>query len=169
MGNKIGKQQIQTTQTLNELIKKSNEQTACGPDCQKQKKIRDLKTKYESAKKNITKGPENLAEARKNYFVYAFGDKYNNDFNEKLYTKEANDKVKMMEKQHSENVKVIQKELSDGDKIIGPLLKMITSICHSIYGPAAKQCYDITSNTTAVIDYITHHNATYLCRQMHVC
>ena len=66
-------------------------------------------------------------------------------------------------------VKVIQKELSDGDKIIGPLLKMITSICHSIYGPAAKQCYDITSNTTAVIDYITHHNATYLCRQMHVC
>ena len=34
MGNKIGKQQIQTTQTLNELIKQSNEQTACGPDCQ---------------------------------------------------------------------------------------------------------------------------------------
>ena len=113
MGNKIGKQQIQTTQTLNELIKKSNEQTACGPDCQKQKKIRDLKTKYESAKKNITKGPENLAEARKNYFVYAFGDKYNNDFNEKLYTKEANDKVKMMEKQHSENVKEIQSLIDD--------------------------------------------------------
>ena len=30
MGNKIGKQQIKTTQTLNELIKQSNEQTACG-------------------------------------------------------------------------------------------------------------------------------------------
>ena len=66
-------------------------------------------------------------------------------------------------------VKIVQKELSDGDKIVGPLLKMISTICHNIYGPAAKQCYDITSNTTAVIDYITHHNATYLCKQMHAC
>ena len=66
-------------------------------------------------------------------------------------------------------VKVIQKELSEGDKIVGPLLNIISTICHAIYGPAAKQCYDITSNATAVIDYITHHNATYLCSQMHAC
>lgn len=66
-------------------------------------------------------------------------------------------------------VKIVQKELSEGDKIIGPLLKMISGICHSIYGPTAKQCYDITSNATAVINYITHHNATYLCEQIHIC
>lgn len=113
MGNKIGKQQIQTTQTLNELIKKSNEQTACGPDCQKEKKIKDLKSKYESAKKNLSQGPENLADARKNYFVFAFGDKYNNDFNEKLYTKEANVKVNNMKKQHNENVKEITSLIDD--------------------------------------------------------
>ena len=59
----------------------------------KEKKINDLKSKYESAKNNLSQGPENLAEARKNYFVYAFGDKYNNDYNEKLYTKQASDKV----------------------------------------------------------------------------
>ena len=66
-------------------------------------------------------------------------------------------------------VKVVQKELSEGDKIVGPLLKMISAICHAVYGPVAKQCYDITSNTSAIIDYITHHNATYLCEQMHIC
>lgn len=66
-------------------------------------------------------------------------------------------------------VKVVQKEISEGDKIVGPLLKIISGICHAIYGPSAKQCYDISSNTTALINYITHHNATYLCEQMHVC
>ena len=66
-------------------------------------------------------------------------------------------------------VTIVQKELSEGDKIIGPLLKMISGICHSIYGSTAKQCYDITSNATSVINYITHHNATYLCEQLRVC
>ena len=113
MGNKIGKQQIQTTQTLNELIKQSNEQTACGPDCQREKKISDLKSKYESTKNNLSQGPENLAEARKNYFVYAFGDKYNNDYNEKLYTKQASDKVNAMKKQHKEDVNEISSLIDD--------------------------------------------------------
>ena len=113
MGNKIGKQQIQTTKTLNELIKQSNEQTACGPDCQREKKITELKSKYESAKNNLSKGPENLAEARKNYFVYAFGNKYNNDYNEKLYTKQACDKVTSMKKQHKQDVKEISSLIDD--------------------------------------------------------
>ena len=113
MGNKIVKQQIQTTKSLNELIKKSNEQTACGPDCQKEKKTQDLKSKYDSARQNLSQGPENLAESRKNYFVYAFGDKYNNDYNEQLYTKEANDKVNTMKKQHSEDVNEITSLIHD--------------------------------------------------------
>ena len=113
MGNKSGKQQIQTTKSLNELIKKANQQTSCGSDCQKKKKIEDLKSKYESVKVNLSQGPENLAESRKNYFVYAFGDKYNDDFNEKLYTKEANDKVNTMKKQHSKDVGEITSLIND--------------------------------------------------------
>lgn len=113
MGNKIGKQQIQTSNSLNELIKKSNQQTSCGPDCQKEKKIEDLKSKYESEKANLSQGPENLAESRKNYFVYAFGNKYNDDFNDKLYTKEANDKVNTMKKQHAEDVEEITSLIND--------------------------------------------------------
>ena len=113
MGNKMGKQQIQTTQTINKLIKKTNEQTTCGPDCLKEKKITELKSKYDNEKTDISKGPENLAEARKNYFVYAFGDKYNNNFNEKLYTKEAGVKVTEMKKQHANNIKEISNVLND--------------------------------------------------------
>ena len=66
-------------------------------------------------------------------------------------------------------VKVVQKELEEGDKIIGPLLNLITMICHKLYGPTAKQCYDIASNATSVINYITHHNTTFLCKQMDMC
>lgn len=115
MGNKIGKQQLQTSQSINELIKNANNKASCGPDCEKKKKISGLKSDYDNAASDLSKGPENLTEARKNYFVYAFGNKYNNNFNEKLYTKEASEKVKKLITQHSENVKEISTLLNDYD------------------------------------------------------
>ena len=66
-------------------------------------------------------------------------------------------------------VDLVKKEVAEGDKIIGPLLNIISMICHDIYGPAAKQCYDITSNTSAFINFINNHTSSYLCHEMHVC
>ena len=63
----------------------------------------------------------------------------------------------------------LPKEVAEGDKIVGPLLNIISMICHDIYGPAAKQCYDITSNTSAFINFINNHTSSYLCHEMHVC
>ena len=117
MGNKIGKPQtsqtLQTSQTINELIKQSNVQTACGPACQKKNKIAKLKTNYETAQSSATNAPENLTEARKNYFTYAFGDKYNNEFNEKLYTEQGKTMIDKLTKQHNENVNEIDAIIAD--------------------------------------------------------
>lgn len=114
MGNKIGKPQtLQTPQTINELIKQTNAQTSCGPDCQKKNKIASLKTNYETAQSSATNAPENLTEARKNYFTYAFGDKYNNEFNEKLYTKQGKVMIDKLTKQHNENVNEIDTIIAD--------------------------------------------------------
>ena len=66
-------------------------------------------------------------------------------------------------------VDLVKKELAEGDKIVGPLLNIISMICHDIYGPAAKQCYDITSNTSAFINFINNHTSSYLCHEMRVC
>tara|TARA_A100001011_G_C13583530_1_gene545307 strand:+ start:30 stop:371 length:342 start_codon:yes stop_codon:yes gene_type:complete len=66
-------------------------------------------------------------------------------------------------------VDLVKKEIAEGDKIVGPLLNLISMVCHDIYGPAAKQCYDITSNTSAFINFINNHTSSYLCHEMHVC
>ncbi len=112
MGNNIAKSNLtnvqkNTSAMLNSVIQQANKQTNCGPDCQREKKIEDLKGKYNKAKNNLENGPENLAEARKNYFTYAFGNKYFNDFNEKEFTEKSNKLVKNMKEQHSDDVNEI--------------------------------------------------------------
>ena len=66
-------------------------------------------------------------------------------------------------------VDFVREEIKRGDKIVGPLLEFIRFICHSIYGPAARQCFDITSNATQFIEYIINHNSTYICHQAKIC
>lgn len=120
MGNNIAKPNLtnvqkNTSSMLNSVIQQANKQTNCGPDCQREKKIEDLKGKYNTAKNNLENGPENLAEARKNYFTYAFGNKYFNDFSEKEFTEKSDKLVKTMKKQHTDDVNEIN-ELLDNYK-----------------------------------------------------
>ena len=105
--------QKNTSNMLNTVIQQANKQTNCGPDCLREKKIEDLKGKYNQAKNNLQNGPENLAEARKNYFTYAFGNKYFNDFNEKEFTRKSNLIVKKLKEEHANNIKEIDDLLNN--------------------------------------------------------
>jgi hypothetical protein len=66
-------------------------------------------------------------------------------------------------------VEHLQAALRQGNHTVGPLLELIERICHLIFGPAAKECYDITHNATDFVNYILTHNATYLCEQIGDC
>ena len=58
------------TTMLAEAINKATETLMCGPKCQKEKKTKQLKAKYEQIQYSIKHSDEELASAEKNYFQY---------------------------------------------------------------------------------------------------
>ena len=49
------------------------------------------------------------------------------------------------------------------------LVEEIEKICDKVYGPAAKQCVNITHNIDNGLHYLTSHNASYICEHYHYC
>lgn len=66
--------QQESTNNLNSLIDQYSKQVMCGPDCQREKQITNLKQKYLNAQTNIQQGPTVLREAKKNYYTYVGGE-----------------------------------------------------------------------------------------------
>ena len=66
---------MKNAQDVNKLISKANESVSCGPgsDCYKDAETERLRKKYENKQVNKKTAPEQLDSARKNYYVYAFG------------------------------------------------------------------------------------------------
>ena len=59
--------------------------------------------------------------------------------------------------------------LEKGNSTIVPMIKVISQICHKIYGPAAKECYLITNNTDEWIQDVLHNSSYTVCQQMSQC
>jgi hypothetical protein len=45
----------------------------------------------------------------------------------------------------------------------------IERVCEKVYGPAAKQCVNITHNIDNGFHYLNSHNASYICKDYHYC
>jgi hypothetical protein len=58
---------------LNSLLDAATQSIACGPECQKQKKIDELKYKYEAAKDNLALAEPEYEIAKQNYYTYTSG------------------------------------------------------------------------------------------------
>ncbi len=65
----------QNAEDTNKLISKANASVLCGPgsDCYRNQEIDKLKKIYTDKQYNKKTAPEQLDDARKNYYVYAFG------------------------------------------------------------------------------------------------
>ena len=59
--------------------------------------------------------------------------------------------------------------LEKGNSTIIPLIHMIAEICHKIYGPAAKECYNITHHTDEWIQDMLHNSSKTICHEMGQC
>ena len=112
---------IDTTTQLNDLISKLNQQKLCGPTCQKEKKSELLRNTYLEAERNIKNGENNLVNARKNYYEYAFGKNKYNKFHKEELTKKADKILDVFSKKYNTDLvhlKNEQKENDDKNKYI---------------------------------------------------
>jgi len=74
---------------FNSMIDEAAKAVSCNPECQRQKKIDELKQKYLDAKTNLASGPNNVYVSRKNYVVFDQGEPAYNDLITNELTKEA--------------------------------------------------------------------------------
>jgi len=58
-----------TPEVFNNALSKSIQAMACGPDCQKQRKIQELKQKYLAARQNAKTAPKQLQQAKDAYIL----------------------------------------------------------------------------------------------------
>jgi chromosome segregation ATPase len=82
-------------EVINKFIDFANETISCGPSCQRERKIQKLKEKYETIKSNYNNGEERIAEAKKEYLIYAKGDVY---YYQMLREQNKNKAMKNMDK-----------------------------------------------------------------------
>lgn len=78
------------------LISSVNSDIMCGPECQKQKKLNELKDAMDAAKKVQDDAPYNLEQATKNYYSYKDGEVGYINHQRQAYTKAAKDEVEQM-------------------------------------------------------------------------
>lgn len=82
---------------MNELVNAANEYIKCGPKCQKERKIGQLKKEYEDLQRKDENYDEKLAKAKKAYYVAAFGDG--------AYRKEAEREINEVAKKSANEIK----------------------------------------------------------------
>ena len=71
---------------INDLIATMRDKLTCNPECQKKRKGDAFKQKWDLAKKNYKKAPEEIQQAEKNYYLY---DKGYGAYKEMLYDRYA--------------------------------------------------------------------------------
>ena len=95
----------------NELIVQHKAALECGPQCQRDKKMAELRTVYESKEDNVKTAPLQLNQARQNYLEFKYGKK---DYIQKATTMIQNETDQVVEK--------IKKQWADNTSIVSELI-----------------------------------------------
>lgn len=93
---------------ISSIVDLVNNDAMCGPDCQRQKKLAELRDAVIAAKKVSEDAPQNLAEARKNYFLYKDGEKGYLEAQLAEKRKEAIEKIGKMREEFDKRVQRTQ-------------------------------------------------------------
>ena len=73
---------------INDMMTHAHKNVVCGTECKRKKKENELKKIYNDAKSNNDSAPEELEQAKKNYYIYTKG----KDFYQNLLDKELDEK-----------------------------------------------------------------------------
>jgi hypothetical protein len=74
----------------------------CDAECERQKRIADLKSAYTTSLRDETKDSEEVRQARKNYYTYAFGEGRYDDMESKALGKVADAHIKKMKANYAD-------------------------------------------------------------------
>jgi hypothetical protein len=102
--------QRETAAAINALIEQSRDALLCGPDCQTNKTATELEEKYINAQMEMVKAPSDLANAKKNYYVFTEGQSKYNDMLEEELKQKANkigDLIKVKFNEEVEQAKIL--------------------------------------------------------------
>lgn len=91
----------------NQLIEQANKASLCDSNCMKNRNSQGLKQKFDEAANNVISAPTNLNTARKNYYVYAFGQQKYDDFRENQVKTSVDTLAQKLTGNHNEFIKVI--------------------------------------------------------------
>lgn len=95
----------------NKLIEQANKNASCGRDCFENQTKNNLKNKYRSAAENLKKAPNDLFNARRNYFTYAFGQNYYDNYRERQIKGIVNKLSEKLKANHNDFIRVISNNL----------------------------------------------------------
>ena len=98
----LTEQQAWNSREIRKLLDKYNKTNSCieGTACHHSEKSQDLEAIYNSKKQNKLTAPQQLHDARKNYFTFAFGDEMYNQMETKRLEEEANKIIGDMTVEH---------------------------------------------------------------------
>ena len=54
-------------------------------------------------------------------------------------------------------------------EILENIVYEIEQVCGRIYGPAAHECVNVTSDMEKALAYLARHNSTQVCKNLHYC
>jgi hypothetical protein len=80
---KLMTNQFITNQKINDLLELASEFIECGPECQENKKSKELYDKYVKSQTYLKMAPDKLENNKKNYYVYTYGPEYYEDIKKK--------------------------------------------------------------------------------------
>lgn len=103
---------------INQTIDLINSQIMCGPECQKQKQLDDLKLKYEQAQTTLEEAPSKYKTAKRNYFIASEGEANYQSKQKAEFQKEAQAFINSEKKQRNEQTKDINSLINDYEAVI---------------------------------------------------
>ena len=83
--------QFMSNQKINDLLQLASEYIECGPECQENKKSKELHDKYIKSQTEFKNAPNNLEQNKKNYYVYTYGPAYYEDIKKKELSTNASE------------------------------------------------------------------------------
>lgn len=82
----------------------------CDAECQRQKRIIELKSAYQTAMQDETKDSDEVRLARKQYYTYTFGQNAFDGLEEKALSKTADANIQKLQTKHDELIKEIKEQ-----------------------------------------------------------
>ena len=99
---------------FNKIISEANRAVqTCDAECLKKSNKSVLKKRFNEAKKNLEDAPYNLRSAKRNYYVYSYGQNTYNQIKEKQIKKKADELAENLTVNHNEFMYVIDNNLKN--------------------------------------------------------